>query len=153
MRTRIAGIIIALSIMAGAAQAATTSGTVDIDVANRGSLTRYLVHWTSDALGNVVDDSIIAHGYLKRVSILSGTAGIAPTTAYDFTIKDDMGYDVCRAAGSNVVTSTPSTTVPVDATTSRSLQVAGRLDLAIAAAGDTKQGWIALYFDTYDMSN
>lgn len=150
MKLKIAVFVAVFGLLGMSGYAATTSGTVEVETSTRGSLTRYLVHWTSDALGNVVSDSLVVHGYLKRISIKSGAGAAAPTAAYDFTILDDMGFDTAFGKGANVNVGVPSTDIPAAATSLKYYQIAGRLNLAVTNAGDKKQGWIALYYDTYD---
>lgn len=146
-----------------------TTGTVTVASNIQGSMTRHLVEWVSSDKGNVIYEGLATVGYLKHVEILSGgnsSTGVdtsdTPTNKYDVEILNDMYRDILATNGADVpTTSTGNTqtaplvviptiddgeTTPVVTNTAA---VHGKLTLNITNAGDTRKGWIALYFDRY----
>jgi len=148
--------VCAILAISGLSYGATTSGTVTLSQSNVGSLYKYKYDWTSDASGNVVDNTLtIRGGYIQRVAVTSDDGATSPTNLYDFTIKDSDNFDVLQANGANWATATDDSFCPVlkvtdDSTsTVTKIPVMGTMTLAITNAGNARGGTITIYVDSY----
>lgn len=98
--------------------------------------------WTSDASGNVTENyTKYLYGVVNRAVFVPDGGGTQPTNAYDATLLDEHGFDVLEGLAANRSDTSTEEVVP----TSLKRAVAGRLDLAIANAGNAKGGTVYLY--------
>lgn len=125
-----------------------TTGTVSVErISSRDSMVSYVVEWVASHNGAVVASPLTVFGVLRGVTIKSDAGTSAPTTSYDMTLLDDMGLDIAQGVGIDIDASATTGTIAVDAATSLTVPVVGRLDLMINNAGDNARGWIELVFD------
>lgn len=121
---------------------------------NRHRLGRIICTWTSDDATGAVSatTSFNVYGYLIKGTTDPGTP--APTDNYDITLSDDYSVDLL-ASSVNTLANRHTTTTQnqyfglTNATTMISAfpVVAGPITVAVANAGNSKQGVIILYFD------
>ena len=155
---------IAACILAGTfALADTTSGTVTVGTASAYGQQVITWTWTSDASGNVVDNTATAFGELVRISFNPGDGATSPSANYDVDIEDQNGINILLGYGDNRSQSasqslyfqggldwstTPTLTQTVDTVNifyPWRMPVYGVLTLKITNAGNAKSGVIRAY--------
>ncbi|MFW5871248.1 MAG: hypothetical protein ACOCVH_02050 [Verrucomicrobiota bacterium] len=92
-------VLLALSVAASVARAATTSGTVTFSNPQSEQFEFVVYDVLSDASGYVVDNSTSAYGYLERVTIVPDSGATSPTANYDVEIRDVTGVDILLGLG------------------------------------------------------
>lgn len=109
------------------------------------------ITWTSDGSGDVSEAISEANMKIligKNLAHFITDPGVtAPTDNYDLTLLDAYGVDVLGAEGMNRDTANSEQSVPAlksGVYGDRIIDTA--LTFTIAAAGDTKQGTVILYF-------
>lgn len=81
------------------------TGVVSItqqEIREVGSVTKYIIDWTSDSSGNVESDQIEAIGYITEIERVPGENGdrttSKPSASYDTYIKDRYGASLISKA-------------------------------------------------------
>jgi hypothetical protein len=123
-------------------------GTITEEAVTIGSPSRYEITWTS-ATNTVTRTTAVAiRGELVRVTFTNGPAVV---TGYDVALIDDLGVDVLRGEGTNLVAGAVTTVVPGiarrggGATNIVGVFVNSRLRVSVANAGTNRVGKIVLF--------
>jgi hypothetical protein len=126
-------------------------GSCDITYDETRSIRSVVWSWTSSAGGGVSGfDTKPISGELLR--FVTNPGATAPTDNYDVTLLDADGVDVLGTQGTDRDTANSEQFPPLivgtigAASYVRPVAVNGPLSLVIAAAGDSKQGTITLYY-------
>lgn len=116
-----------------------------------GGVTEYSVDWTSDASGDVTENTFAAkRGRLMRVIFVPDGGGTQPSDNYDVTLLDENGIDLLGGLGANRSNATKSHLPLPDATSGGSAAgmsfiPAQSLTPTVNNAGNAKGGVIKIY--------
>jgi hypothetical protein len=132
------------------------AGTVEVSTRRVGQSDKssggrcLIVAWTSDAAGAVTATINIA-GLIHKV--VTNPGATAPSANYDITLVDEDGIDIAQGLLANRhTTNSEEVYLYKEATLTGSVPAAipifhaGALTLTIAAAGDSKQGVVRIYY-------
>ena len=132
----------ALTINATAAAAAVADYSVTVDTIRSPypgiGLTRIV--WESDNAGGTTGTVILPLGLIRSVRFFNT---IAPSENYDFTLKDDSGFDCLVSLGANLTSASTTTKNPV-LNTSYPVAVYGSYQLLGTNAGADRSGRIEI---------
>ncbi len=114
-----------------------------------GAIRKIIATWTSDDAAGTASGTTekIVGTLIKGITDPSGTA--APTDDYDITITDDQSFNVLTGCADDLANRDTANTEEVyfdQADHDRFPVVADALTIAVAGAGNSKEGVITLYY-------
>lgn len=127
-----------------------SAGTATVTYNETRTVKSVTFSWVSDATGDSAGTSKTVTGSILRVVFIPGTTTVQPTNAYDITIKDEDGIDILATLGTDLSNTTATQVLPCvtngTAGNSGPIAFSSTLTIAVASAGNAKQGTVIIYY-------